>query len=57
MEWTKNDLGCTLHIDLNTNRTVIDYVDTEEGWVFCSRCKEGPIRLLVNLNDQRMVCS
>ncbi|MEF2967425.1 sucrose phosphorylase [Paenibacillus sp. M1] len=29
LEWTKGDLRCTLHIDLNTNRTVIDYVEAE----------------------------
>ncbi|MCE3200003.1 alpha-amylase family glycosyl hydrolase [Paenibacillus sonchi] len=29
LEWTKGDLRCTLHIDLSTNRTVIDYVETE----------------------------
>ncbi|MNP25868.1 Sucrose phosphorylase [compost metagenome] len=29
LEWTQGDLRCTLHIDLKTNRTVIDYVDAE----------------------------
>lgn len=29
LEWTQGELRCTLHIDLNTVRTVIDYVDTE----------------------------
>ncbi|WP_059050356.1 sucrose phosphorylase [Paenibacillus senegalimassiliensis] len=29
LEWTQGELRCTLHIDLNQGRTVIDYVDTE----------------------------
>lgn len=29
LEWVQGELRCTLHIDLHTNRTIIDYVDAE----------------------------
>ncbi|MBU5673669.1 sucrose phosphorylase [Paenibacillus brevis] len=29
LEWTKEDLRCTLQLDLGTNRTVIDYVEAD----------------------------